>query len=75
MPVNDDLQKKLKQSKPFGGPQKAAYLWIEFAAEELRAGFNNLFKSMNLTGVRYNVLRILEGEGKSECPAVRSEIE
>jgi DNA-binding MarR family transcriptional regulator len=59
----DDLQKKLKQTKPFGGLEETVYLGIQISSEELRAGFNDLFKTMDLTGAQYNVLRILRGAG------------
>ena len=63
-PVMDDIQKALKQTKPFGSPEEAAYLAVQLAAERLRSGFNDLFKTRDLTGAQYNVLRILRGADK-----------
>jgi DNA-binding MarR family transcriptional regulator len=63
--VMDDIQKALKQTKPFGSREEAAYLAIQLAAEDLRSGFSDLFKTKDLTGAQYNVLRILRGAGKA----------
>ena len=65
MTVIAELQQAIKQTKPFSSSKEAAYLGIQIAAEGLKAGFNDLFKSMDLTGVQYNVLRILRGAGES----------
>ena len=59
----DELRKQLKQRKPFGSLGEAAYLAIQVIADEQRAKFNALFKSRDLTGAQYNVLRILRGAG------------
>ena len=61
--VNSDLQQKLKQTKPFSSTEEAVYLRMQIASEEMRAGFNELFKSSELTLAQYNVLRILRGAG------------
>lgn len=60
----DDIQKKLKQEKPFGSREEAVFLAIQILADEQRAKFNDLFKTRDLTGTQYNVLRILRGSGK-----------
>jgi DNA-binding MarR family transcriptional regulator len=59
--VNSDLQEKLKQTRPFTSAEEAVYLRIQIASEEMRAGFNELFKTSDLTLAQYNVLRILRG--------------
>lgn len=63
--MDEELQKELKQTKPFGSREEAVALGIQIAAEELKAGFNDLFKTKDLTGAQYNVLRILRGAGES----------
>lgn len=60
----DELQRQLKQTKPFGSRQEAVYLAIQLIADEQKTRFNDLFKSRDLTGAQYNVLRILRGAGK-----------
>ena len=59
----DELQLQLKQTKPFRSRAEAAYLAIQVVADEQRGKFNALFKSKDLTGAQYNVLRILRGAG------------
>ena len=59
----DALYELLKQNKPFGSRAEAAYLAVQVIADEQRARFNALFKSKDLTGAQYNVLRILRGAG------------
>lgn len=63
--MDDELQKELKQTRPFGSREEAVSLGIQLAAENLKAGFNDLFKTKDLTGAQYNVLRILRGAGKN----------
>ena len=59
----DELQLQLKQTKPFRSRAEAAYLAIQVVADEQRGKFNALFKSKDLNGAQYNVLRILRGAG------------
>lgn len=61
--MSDDLQRELKQSKPFSSREEAVYLGIQRAAEDLKVAFNDLFKAQDLTMSQYNVLRILRGAG------------
>ena len=63
--MDDELQKELQQTRPFGSREEAVSLGIQLAAENLKAGFNDLFKTKDLTGAQYNVLRILRGAGKN----------
>jgi DNA-binding MarR family transcriptional regulator len=63
--MNDGSQKLLEQTRPIRSREEAVYLGIQTAAERLRAGFNDLFRSRDLTGAQYNVLRILRGAGKA----------
>lgn len=61
--MTDEIQKILKQKKPFSSREEAAFLAVQLAAEALKTRFNELFKSRNLTAAQYNVLRILRGAG------------
>ena|SRR3982750_4502666 len=60
----EDLREELRQTRPLGSREEAVSLGIQLTAERLKAGFNDLFKSRDLTGAQYNVLRILRGAGK-----------
>lgn len=59
--MTEGIQKALKQNKPIGSSQETAFLALMLLAEELEAGFSDLFKSKDLTLAQYNVLRILRG--------------
>jgi DNA-binding MarR family transcriptional regulator len=59
----DGLRKRLKQTKPFANEQEEAALAIQVLAEDHRAALEGTFKSSDLTGPQYNVLRILRGAG------------
>lgn len=61
-----ELQKELKQTKPWKNKEEELYLNLARTAEALSWKVAELLKSYELTGVQYNVLRILrgaEGEG------------
>lgn len=60
----EDVQKELKQTKPFSSSEEAAALSIQLTAEALKTKAADLFKTKDLTAVQYNVLRILRGAGK-----------
>ncbi|HVF47064.1 MAG TPA: MarR family transcriptional regulator [Pyrinomonadaceae bacterium] len=64
----DDIRQALKQTKLFGSREEAVYLGLQLVAEGLRARFNDLFKTRDLTGAQYNVLRILRGAGEDGLP-------
>ena len=59
----DDLEKELKQTKPFTSNEEAVMLSILVTAEHVRARGAELFKTKDLTHPQYNVLRILRGTG------------
>jgi len=59
----EEIQHQLKQTKPFSSREEAVYLGIQIIADEQRSKFNDLFKTKDLTGAQYNVLRILRGAG------------
>lgn len=61
-----ELQKELKQTKPWKSKEEELYLNLTRTAEALSWKVAELLKSFELTGVQYNVLRILRGAGSSE---------
>ena len=61
----EEIQKIIKQKKPFGSREEAASIALQITAERVKADFNDLFKTKDLTGQQYNVLRILRGAGTS----------
>lgn len=58
-----ELQKELKQTKPFKSKEEELYLNLARTTEALGWKVVELLKSFELTGVQYNVLRILRGAG------------
>ena len=63
--VGTDLQKQLKQTKPFASREEEVYLNIQLTAERLWWGVNETLKQADLTHTQYNVLRILRGAGQA----------
>lgn len=61
----DNLEKELKQTKPFSSSEEAVYLSILVTAEQLKTRAAELFRTRDLTHQQYNVLRILRGAGKT----------
>ena len=61
----DNLEKELKQTKPFKSVEEAVALAIMVTAERLKESGAEVFKSRDLTATQYNVLRILRGAGES----------
>jgi DNA-binding MarR family transcriptional regulator len=62
--VNTELQKELKQTRPFASREEEVYLNIQLTAERLWWGVNETLKQADLTHTQYNVLRILRGAGR-----------
>ncbi|MGE4158350.1 MAG: MarR family winged helix-turn-helix transcriptional regulator [Planctomycetota bacterium] len=62
------LQKQLKMSKPFENIETEAYINLMRTHSVLTAQANEVFKSMGITQVQYNVLRILKGAGPEGLP-------
>ncbi len=58
-----ELQIELKQTKPWKSKEEELYLNLARTAEALSWKVSELLKSYELTGVQYNVLRILRGAG------------
>ena len=59
--VKTELQKELKQTKPFASREEEVYLNIQLTAERLWWRVNETLKEADLTHAQYNVLRILRG--------------
>ena len=59
-----NLQKELKQTKPFASREEEVYLNIQLTAERLWWGVNETLKKSEITPTQYNVLRILRGAGE-----------
>jgi DNA-binding MarR family transcriptional regulator len=63
--VVKNLQKELRQTKPFASREEEVYLNIQLTAERLWWGINETIKQAELTPTQYNVLRILRGAGEA----------
>lgn len=63
--MGTQLQKELKQTKPFASREEEVYLNIQLTAERLWWGVNETLKQADLTHTQYNVLRILRGAGQA----------
>lgn len=61
--MTDRLQQELKQRKPFGSLEEAAYLNLLRTASLLSEQVSEMLKAQGLTPTQYNVLRILRGAG------------
>jgi DNA-binding MarR family transcriptional regulator len=55
------LQRELKQTRPFKSLQEEAHLSIQRTAALLEHAFEGALKPHRITGTQYNVLRILRG--------------
>ena len=62
--MTNRLQKEIKKAKPFDSAEQEAHLNLVRTAQVLEAGFDRLFKPVNLSMTQYNVLRILRGAGE-----------
>ncbi len=52
---------ELKQTKPFEHIEEEVFLNLQRTAQALSSAMAEIFKSVDLTPVQYNVLRILRG--------------
>ncbi|MEP6925451.1 MAG: MarR family transcriptional regulator [Pyrinomonadaceae bacterium] len=57
------LLEEIKQTKPFASKEEEVLLNLQRTAAALSWAFADLLKPFELTGVQYNVLRILRGAG------------
>lgn len=58
-----ESEKEIRQTKPFKSKEEELYLNLARTTEALSWKLTELLKSYELTGVQYNVLRILRGAG------------
>ncbi|MDQ3522564.1 MAG: MarR family transcriptional regulator, partial [Gemmatimonadota bacterium] len=61
--MTSSLQQELKQQKPFGSLEEAAFLNLLRTASILSERVGEVLKAKGLTPTQYNVLRILRGAG------------
>jgi DNA-binding MarR family transcriptional regulator len=61
--MTNELQREIKQSKPFGSLEQEAMLSIARTAAILDHGFAESLRPHGVTPTQYNVLRILRGAG------------
>lgn len=62
------LQEHLGMSKPFRSIEEEVFLNIKVTNYELTKNFDELFRSVKLTEVTFNILRILRGAGPEGLP-------
>src|SRR5437764_2085740 len=58
------LQHELKKKRPFESPEQEAALSVLRTSDQLQIRFARLLREQGLTPSRYNIFRILRGEGK-----------
>jgi len=58
-----DLERELKQTRPFKSPQEEAFVGLQRTAALLEHAIETLLKPSGVTATQYNVLRILRGAG------------
>jgi DNA-binding MarR family transcriptional regulator len=63
--MSGELQKELKQSKPFASLEEEVSLNLQRTAYLLGTKSTEFFKNVDLTPTQYNVLRILRGAGEN----------
>lgn len=64
------LEKELKQTRPFRSPYQEATVGLLHTADVLRRRFEELFQAHGLTMQQYNVLRILRGARPESLPTM-----
>ena len=67
-----DLERELRQTRPFKSPQEEAFVGLQRTAALLEHAIETLLKPSGVTATQYNVLRILRGAG--EPGLCRSEV-
>jgi DNA-binding MarR family transcriptional regulator len=63
--IMSSLMEELKQTKPFEHIEEEVFLNLQRTAQALSSSTTGIFKSVDLTPVQYNVLRILRGSLKT----------
>jgi DNA-binding MarR family transcriptional regulator len=66
--MTDGLQQEIRQRKPFGSVEEAAYLNLLRTVSVLSEEVSEALKARGLTPTQYNVLRILRGAGAAGLP-------
>lgn len=66
--MTDGLQREIRQRKPFGSVEQAAYLNLLRTVSVLSEEVSEALKARGLTPTQYNVLRILRGAGAAGLP-------
>lgn len=64
------LQREIRQRKPFRSLRQEAFLSILKTADALRRRVSELLKPFGITHQQYNVLRILRGAGSAGLPTL-----
>lgn len=59
--IMSQLMEEIKQTKPFSSIEEEVFLNMQRTAYTLRQSSDEVLKKENLTGIQYNVLRILRG--------------
>lgn len=61
--MQTDLQRELKQTRPFRSPVEEAFVGLQRTAAVLEHALESALKPSGITSTQYNVLRILRGAG------------
>jgi DNA-binding MarR family transcriptional regulator len=69
-PTVSQLQKEIKQQKPFASIRHEALLSILHTADAIRRRTARLLEPYDITAQQYNVLRILRGAGDAGLPTL-----
>ena len=65
-----DLERELRQTRPFKSPQEEAFVGLQRTAALLEHAIETLLKPSGVTATQYNVLRILRGAGDEGLPTL-----
>lgn len=66
--MSGNLQKEIKQQKPFGSLEHEVVLNVMRTAGSFRKGISEVLKPFDLTAPQYNILRILRGAPEDGLP-------
>jgi len=64
------LQRELRQARPFRSPQQEAGIALVKTADHVRRQVAHVIEPQGITPQQYNVLRILRGAGKEGMPTL-----
>ena len=67
---NSQLQREIRQTRPFASPRHEAVLSVLKTADVLRAAIAATLEPAGITMQQYNVLRILRGAGDKGLPTL-----